>query len=120
MDGALLALAFILGILFLAVGLIVVTLPVLGSAIALPWLVLGGVCLVAGALLLWLVRTEALQGPVPSPQSNSAFFAVLGIVGLVVTALSVRQGEWYGAIVAALAVCAVVLAGKTIVRFRKR
>lgn len=98
MNGALLALLFFLGVAFLALGLIVVTLPLLSDiSISFPWLVLGGACVVVGAFALWLVHNEVnLQASTPSA-SDRSFFTALGIFNLLVVALGACEGEWHSA-----------------------
>jgi hypothetical protein len=96
MNRAILALLFIVGLAVLALGLIVVTLPLLSNIpISFPELALGGACLVVGVISLWFLRNEVNRQPSSPPASNRSFFAVLGIVNLVLAALGVPEGEWH-------------------------
>ena len=110
MDSGLVAVVFILGLLLLAVGLIVTTLPLLSvTSISAVWLVLGAACLIAGAVPLWRVRKWGTAPHAGEPRNSSRpFFAVLGIFNLLVFAasLSVHAEGWRGVIwgVAALGI----------------
>ena len=119
MNSGLVAIALILGVLLLAVGLIVTTLPLLsGISLSPLWLLLGGACLVAGALSLWRVRKLAATRPPDEPQSSSRpFFAVLGIFNLLVFAasLSVHAEGWRG-VIWGIAALGIVLCAVAIVR----
>jgi len=121
MNGALFALLFVIGALLLGTGLIAITLPLLSdTSISLPWLILGGICLAAGAFALWFVRNEAkLQASTPSA-GNGSFFTVLGILNVLILVLSVRKGEWPSVLVAGAAAGVVVLLVKAIARRRAK
>ena len=115
MKGALVAIAFILGMLLLAVGLAVTTLPLLSTiSVSLPWLVLGGACLIAGAVALWQVRNWASAPGASEPRNTRLFFVVLGLFNVVVSVASVsaRAAEGRGLIwgVAALGIGLLVIA----------
>jgi len=84
---------FVFGILFLAVGLVLVS-----TSVSLPWILLGAGCVVFGSIALWFIRTEAkaLQGQ-PIPQANERpFWHVLGALNLLfICALATVEQSWW-------------------------
>lgn len=119
MNGVLVAVLLIFGVALLAVGLVVVTLPLLSSiTVPLFGLIVGGVCIVAGALTLWLARNEGNHELAAPSTSNRAFFVVLALFNVVVGALGVREGQWPSFFVAAGAGLIVVLLLNTLARRR--
>ena len=119
MNGGVVAIALILGVLLLAVGLIVTTLPLLSNISVPPLsLALGVACVVAGVLTLWRVRKwSAAPAPGESESSNRSFFAVLGIFQLVVAAASLSvHAEGWRSVIWGLAALGIVLCAVAIVR----
>jgi hypothetical protein len=117
MNSGLIAIALIVGVLLLGVGLIVTTLPLFSDiSISLPWLFFGGVCLVAGALSLWHVRKLAISSGSGEAESGRPFFAVLGIFNLLIFAsnLSAHAEKWrsfiWGMAALGIVLCVAVIA----------
>lgn len=120
MHGMLIGLTFVVGLALFALGLVVVTLPVLdGISLEPLWLASGAVSLIAGAALLWFVRRWANSQAAASSRAHVPFLAFVGFFNLLVLALSPHDPKWQGVILALCAIGAIVLAIR-VVRILRR
>ena len=110
MHGMLKGLELLAGTSLLALGLIVLSLPVVtGASLSAIWVFSGTVSFLSGAAMLWFVRRPAKSPAAVGSRNDVAFFGVVGLFNLLILVLTPHEPRWQPAIVVVGAIVAASL-----------